>query len=134
MKKLFILAILCSVLFQADARTKKKKRKKKHNSSVVTTTNTASSKPGTLVVSFISMGAGIDFASIPVFEKELKDFNKANKCGLLYELKNWGREGERDYCIHSPVQKCLNDFAADLKSKFNGNERILIKENSVCRP
>lgn len=132
MKKLILLTILCSFILQVDAKTKRKKRKKKHTSSVTTKTNTTTSKPGTLVVSFISIGSGIDFASVPVFEKEMKAFNKG--CGLLYELKTWGREGERDYCIHSPSQKCLNDFATELRSTFNGNTRILIKENAVCRP
>lgn len=86
-----------------------------------------------LVVSFISLASGIDIEAAQRFENELVAFNKKSDCGILYEQKNWGREGERDYCVLSSDEKCMTDFTKMVKSKFSGNRRILIKEHSTCK-
>ena len=86
-----------------------------------------------LVVSFISLASGIDIEAAKRFEYELDAFNKKSDCGILFEQKNWGREGERDYCILSSDEKCMADFTKMVQLKFSGNRRILIKEHSTCK-
>ncbi len=141
MKKLFLLSAILCFLFQADGMNhKKKKRKKVKTTTTVTKTTTVSSavdtvksKPGVLVVSFISTGSGIDFRAVPEFEGNLKKFNIDNHCNVIYEIKNWGREGERDYCITARDASCLKKYIAEIKTAFKENDKIIIKENSKCR-
>jgi hypothetical protein len=134
MKKLLILTFLFCIIFQADGFCRKKKRKKaKTNTAVVQKKDSASFKSDVLLVSFISFGPGIDFRSIPVFENSLKQFNIDNQCNVKYEMKPWGREGERDYCITAADAKCLLNFARFITNNFKGNDRILIKEHAQCR-
>jgi len=86
-----------------------------------------------LVVSFISLSSGIDMKSAKALENDIIEFKKKNECDLRYELKPWGREGERDYCIFSPDMSCLDNFAKLVKSKYGDNSKIFIKEKSECR-
>ena len=131
MRKLLIWTLLCCMLIQTDAYSyHRKKRKKKSKRTVV---KTSAPKTNVLVVSFISFGGGIDFRSVPLFEKDLKQYNTDNRCNLVYEAKNWGREGERDYCITGGTSSCLDNFIIHVKKMYNGNDRILIKENATCR-
>jgi hypothetical protein len=133
MKKLIILTALFCVVFQSDSFGCRKKKRKKAKESTTQTTNSESKSSSILIVSFISTGSGIDFRTVPEFEKDLKSFNISNSCSVIYEIKNWGREGERDYCITSKDAKCLAAYTEHIKSAFKSNERILIKENGICR-
>lgn len=134
MKKLLVLAFMATAVFQLSAcRLIKRKHNDTHSESIKTE-NAAEKKSGNVVVSFISFGAGIDFKSVPEFEQFMKDYNARSACGFQYEVKNWGREGERDYCFTGTGNQCFTDFITSLKNKYKGNERILIKENEPCRP
>ena len=132
-KKIFLLIICVSVFTQSNAFCKRKRKKKQK------ATSTQIAKESTipsnfLVVSFISKASGIDRASVTILENEIKDFNTKNKTATLqFELRPWGREGERDYCIMAKNQDYLNKFASIIKSKFEGNTRIFVKENGVCK-
>lgn len=135
MKKIIVLFTLCIVLFQVDvmAKTKKRKKKPKTSSTKTTSKTSSSTQLKTLVVSFISMGSGIDFKAVPDFEQTLKEFNASHKDGVKHTMKTWGREGERDYCFQAEIPKNLEDFTTLLKEKYKENKRILIKENATCR-
>ncbi len=132
MKNLLCLSLFLLMIFQADGFCRKKKRAKKAAVAVQKAT-TDSVVSNVLLVSFISFGPGIDFRSVPVFENALKQFNIENACNINYEMKPWGREGERDYCISGKDAKCLEKFASQIKQSFKGNDRILIKEHTPCR-
>ncbi len=129
-----LMFLFCAVL-QADGMNRKVNRKKKVKRSSTELKHPISDSltSDVLLVSFISFGPGIDFRSIPVFENSLKQFNINQKCAVQYEIKTWGREGERDYCISSKDAKCLEAFTSQTRSSFKGNERILIKEHAQCR-
>ncbi|HEY4800209.1 MAG TPA: hypothetical protein VII99_14105, partial [Bacteroidia bacterium] len=80
-----------------------------------------------LVVSFFSIGQGIDLKTHDEFLKFLDSYPKK----IAYSPKHWGREGEVDYCLSlnelSPVEqnyfvKKANDIL--LKSSF-----VHMKEN-----
>ena len=131
MKKAFLLLMGICLLAQTDAFSCKRKKKRKKQKT--TTTAKASNSNNILVVSFISFAGGIDFKAVPVFEQHLKEFNLSKNCQVKSEMKTWGREGERDYCITSTDKNCLLKFTEETKLNFKGNERILIKENATCR-
>ena len=135
MRKIVIVCLGIFMLIQQDAFAcwKKKKRKKQKTSAAQNkASNIVSDR--ILVVSFISIASGIDYKAVPGFEKSMQDFNAETSCKITYEIKNWGREGERDYCIRSTDTACLSKFATLAKESFKGNERILINENGKCRP
>ncbi len=52
-----------------------------------------------LVVSFYSIGSGIDYKSAEKFEQFLNTYTHADGSKPVYEKIGWGREGEIDYCI-----------------------------------
>ena len=52
-----------------------------------------------LVVSFYSIGSGIDYKSAEKFEQFLNTFTLENGSKPVYEKIGWGREGEIDYFI-----------------------------------
>ena len=86
-----------------------------------------------LVISFISKGGGIDRKTKKSFEKMIVDFNTANKCNVVYTLKTWGKEGERDYCFSFGQGDFLEKFVSEAKEKLKGKELIQVKENTECR-
>jgi hypothetical protein len=63
----------------------------------------------------------------------LKTFNKEHHTNIDYQMKPWGREGECDYCITSSDKTALKSFATFIKTNYQGNERVLIKEHAACR-
>ncbi len=75
-----------------------------------------------LLVSFFSIGSGIDFEVAKEYDQFIKKFESENQGKLLVERIPWGREGELDYCIRfeglSPVnQKALLDKTKEITSK-----------------
>ena len=134
MKKILVLLLFAATFSQMTACRLVKRKHKATQSESVQTEKATEKKTGTVVVSFISFGAGIDFKTVPEFEQFIKDYNARSACGFQYEVKNWGREGERDYCFTGTGNQCFADFITSLKNKYKGNERILIKENEACRP
>lgn len=133
MKKFFLLSLLGLLLTQKEAYSCLRKKKKRAKKAATTRTVKKVDSTSTLVVSFISFGGGIDFRAVPDFEQTLKGFNQQQDCNMLYVIKNWGREGERDYCVTAKSSQCLSDFHAEVKKKFGTNEKIIIKENATCR-
>jgi hypothetical protein len=51
------------------------------------------------VISFFSIGQGVDYLRKQAFDKLLKDFEEKEKVSLTTESYPWGREGEVDVCI-----------------------------------
>lgn len=130
MKKILILVVLAGVLVPDAQACFRKKRKKK----AVVTQHQVSDTLKNVLVSFVSHGSGIDFKSVPVFEKMFSDFNQRYaQCKLEFIKKNWGREGEVDYCIQVRTGQCLNEFLVQLQSQFKGNDRVLIRPNGKCK-
>lgn len=54
-------------------------------------------------VSFISIGSGIEKSGIQKLESLISDFEQSNNLKLTVSIKNWGREGEKDYCIDCSI-------------------------------
>ena len=50
-----------------------------------------------LVVSFISIGAGTDYKAMKELDIYAKEFQNEHHVKLDVSIKHWGREGETDY-------------------------------------
>jgi len=83
-----------------------------------------------LVVSFYSIGEGIDSKNKENFDVFLK--NRSQK--IIFEQTPWGREGEVDYCfklneLTSPEQ---TDFVKKAKEILGKSTLVRINENEKC--
>jgi hypothetical protein len=155
--RLLLLFLLLAITFNADARRKKRKKKNapvektvapvqvnKVDSSAfknakANTQITTNSKPqeeiklAQLVVSFASMGAGIDAKARQQFLEHLTWFNTKHNIELMYDKKNWGREGEVDYCFYGNNGILIPMLYKELSEKLAGAKKVFIKQNFPCK-
>lgn len=89
----------------------------------------SSSAKTRLVVSFTSIGAGIDMATEANFRKWL-----SKHPDVTYSVNPWGREGERDYCFELKNKRSESqaEFIKEVRKFFGSNDRVNIQENVVC--
>ena len=74
------------------------------------------------VVSFISVGAGIDRN----VQQDFESFLKSEYPNISYDKIPRGREGELDYCFK------LSDLSATRKTNFiEGSKQILTRSNLI---
>ena len=87
-----------------------------------------------LVVSFYSIGSGIDRPVAQEFDYLVKDFQEQFGEDFIAERVSWGREGEVDYCIQ--LGKLKPTASASFKSRadiiLRKTERVHSKENAPC--
>jgi len=104
-------------------------RKEAENISTKAVSENTATFENILVVSFISKGSGTDKSAINKLKIFLEQYNAAAKKPVTHEVKSWGREGEKDYCIKTDNK----EFIDNLKKEMAGIELVRIKENAVCR-
>ena len=88
-----------------------------------------------LVVSFYSIGEGIDFKVAKEYNQLLSSYTNSDGILLDFDKVSWGREGETDFCIR------LNSYSKKEKEKFleksqeilKKTELVHTKENASCR-
>ena len=88
-----------------------------------------------LVVTFASIGAGIDPNGKTMMDNYINSFKEKSGKLVKYGTLAWGREGEFD-CEFSLNELNLNeqtDFIKGLKKVFEGNQLIQIEENKPSR-
>ncbi len=88
-----------------------------------------------LVVTFASIGAGIDPNGKTMLDGYINSFKAKSGKLVKYGTLAWGREGEYD-CEFSLNELNLNeqtDFIKGLKKLFEGNQLIQIEENKSSR-
>ena len=87
-----------------------------------------------LVVSFYSIGGGIDRAVAQEFDYLIKDFQEQFGDDFSAERVSWGREGEIDYCIQLGKLKTasLNSFKSRAEIILKKTDRVHSKENAPC--
>jgi len=88
-----------------------------------------------LVVTFASIGAGIDEKGKTLLDGYINSFKEKSGKLVKYGTLAWGREGEYD-CEFSLNELNLNeqtDFVKGLKKIFEGNQLIQIEENKPSR-
>ncbi len=102
----------------------------KSSKSTATTAKVTSAENYRLVISFISIGTGIDGDSHDAIKKFIADHAKKP----AVETFRWGREGEVDYCLQlkelsSKEQKA---FVEEIKKLAGKSELVQISENAPC--
>jgi len=101
-------------------------------------TNNQNKNPETeiysLVVSFYSIGAGIDRSVAQEFDYLIKDFQEQFGENFISERVSWGREGEVDYCIQLGKLKTasLDSFKSRADLILKKTDRVHTKENAPC--
>lgn len=132
MKSIFInSALIFSVLFFA---CKSKQATANTTDNTNTSTNSAdvnAPKTYRLIVSFISIGTGVDGDAYSKLEKFVQGHPKKP----AYEKKRWGREGEEDFMFTLKEFKAADQakFISDLKAAVGKSDRVLFKENEKSR-
>ncbi len=86
--------------------------------------------PTKSIVSFISIGTGIDHKLKTKFLESLAKFNEENKTSLEPEIRHWGREGEIDmiFDMKNLSTKQRNSFSSFVKETIGDSELVNFKE------
>jgi len=88
-----------------------------------------------LVVSFYSIGAGIDLDAARKFDAWIAEYKTASGKPIVYEKIGWGREGEIDYCIQleSIEQKEAEEFVSLAKGEVGTSKLMHFTVNGTCK-
>jgi hypothetical protein len=86
-----------------------------------------------MVVSLTSHGAGIDLDAESKLNALILRYQTSHPNKVTSEIKTWGREGDKDYCLSSNEANLLQELTTIIQSNFKSNTRVLIKENTPCR-
>ena len=87
------------------------------------------------IVSFISIGGGIDRDARDQFTNFILEFGNRNETVINAEIMKWGREGETDFCLKL---KELNtsqqeQFVKETKTLLENRKLVRFYENEKCR-
>ena len=87
-----------------------------------------------VVVSFISIGQGVDQKAIEQYNEFIAQFEKENKVKINLEKVPWGREGEVDYCIDLSGldKKIMEKFLTKTDELLSKNNLIKVEKNAPC--
>ena len=88
-----------------------------------------------IVVSFISVGAGINSSALKQLESFIHEFEQYNSVKITFNKINYGREGEIDFCFDlSPLKDdCRGLFLSKSKDILANKENVRYQENKTCR-
>lgn len=84
-----------------------------------------------VVVSFISKGEGIDYAT-----KEKLEVWLTERGNVVWETKSFGREGETNFCFFMAGRSTREQeiFVRDLRTFIGTNDMVMIQEWGKCDP
>jgi len=87
------------------------------------------------IVSFYSIGSGIDRAAFIKFTTYLDSYKKDHNKAILAEETPWGREGEVDYCMKLTELNTSEqtNFIENVKSLLADAKWVHFFENMPCR-
>jgi hypothetical protein len=85
-----------------------------------------------LIVSFISIGAGIDYKAKDRLFLFVEEFQHQHKVELDVAIKSWGREGEMDCTcdLNKLTKKQCKVFVEKIEEMFSGNNLVKISHSS----
>lgn len=88
-----------------------------------------------LVVSFYSIGAGIDAPVAREFDYYVRDFQEQHADNFYAERVPWGREGEVDYCIQFPTlnKERAREFVSKATEITANSKMVHMNENAECK-
>lgn len=92
-------------------------------------------KPSTLLISFYSIGGGIDVKNAQSFDDFISGYKTSNGNSISFERVPWGREGEVDYCVSFSNLNQLeaNQFIESSKVKIQDCKLVHFKINGECK-
>lgn len=88
-----------------------------------------------LVVSFYSIGEGIDFIVYQEFELLIRQFEEDQKEKFIFQRYPWGREGEIDFCIRleKMSEEKQKSFIAEAGKITSRTKLVHVNHNAECR-
>lgn len=88
-----------------------------------------------LIVSFYSIGTGINSQARNRFIEYISRYEKAKAVKLAKEEVHWGREGEVDYCLQLKEirPKERQKFILKIRSLLKNAKYVRIEENAPCK-
>jgi hypothetical protein len=100
-----------------------------------TTTSELDSTLYSLVVSFYSIGEGIDFKVAKEYNQMLSAYTTKEGILLNFDKVSWGREGETDFCIrlNGLSKKEKEIFIKKSQEILKKTKLVHTKENASCR-
>jgi hypothetical protein len=129
------LIILSTVLLFTTAACSMS-RKAELNQSVKTESSVSEDTSYRFIVSFISIGSGIDKKAKNHYEEFLNDFQLKHNVTILYEKKYWGREGEVNFCfmLNELNKEDQEKFILESKNLLSNSTRVRFKESNSQEP
>ena len=87
-----------------------------------------------LIVSFISIGEGIDPKGREMLDNKVKSWDSEKGEPVQMEIVPWGREGEADFCfsLKELTPKEQEAFVKEIKTMYKDNSLVQITENQPC--
>jgi hypothetical protein len=88
-----------------------------------------------LLVSFYSIGAGIDTKTAQAFDNFISAYKTSSSKLITYERIPWGREGELDYCISFVElgKSEVDQFIDEAKTRIKDCKMVHFKLNGECK-
>ncbi|MEX1188050.1 MAG: hypothetical protein WED33_02260 [Bacteroidia bacterium] len=88
-----------------------------------------------VIVSFFSIGSGVDFTVAREFEAYVKGFETENSDYISVERVPWGREGEVDYCImfNNLNKEKARAFVSKCREITSKTEWVHMNLDSECK-
>ncbi|HNQ12319.1 MAG TPA: hypothetical protein PKH65_02155 [Bacteroidia bacterium] len=85
-----------------------------------------------LLLSFISIGTGVDYKAKEMLDVYIGEFNKGYNKEISFETRQWGREGEYDllFNLDNLDAEQKEKFISDIRNLFSSNELVKIKLDS----
>jgi len=96
--------------------------------------NTSPSDSSDLVITFSSRGEGINGNAVETLNSFIDEFESQYDVSIEFNINNWGREGEKDYCfnLENLNSKIKGSFIAESKGLLEEKNLVTITENRIC--
>lgn len=136
MTKNNLLFIVLLFLVICSCKTSKKNTETKSKEATTTTVSAnAENNNNSLLVSFFSIGSGIDYKIKDKYDSFIKQFEQQRGIKLSNEISHLGKEGETDYCFNLSElnSKDKEQFVNDSKNILKQSSLVRIEENTNCK-
>jgi len=131
MKKIILMISVLALITGTSCKSKEKASKDESSTtSTSNTKNVQSDKKHRFIVSFFSIGTGLDTDAYTKFES----FVKNHPSKPVYDSYRWGREGEVDIVFNLKEFKKAADqakFIEELKNAIGKSDRVRYSENAI---
>lgn len=87
---------------------------------------------GNMVVSFTSIGTGINRAAYSKLQTWIDEYNAKNKPAITYTFTARGREGEKELCFSPAGNPSFLSITAQIKNLLKDEKQVFITEHQDC--